>query len=364
MTNFLQFHVLTTYPAANLNRDDTGRPKTLHFGGVERLRVSSQSLKRAMRTSADFAAALHGAIGTRSNTFTDALVAALRQRQMPDDEITKRVGKVIEKDKLGKPKKESALHTEQLVHLGPEELARLEALADRLVASDELADKDAVVLVQKPKAADIALFGRMLADNPGYNVEAAAQVAHAFTTHKVSVEDDFYTAVDDLKSADRDADRGAGFIGVTEYGAGVFYLYVCVDVNLLVANLAGDKALATTTLEAFVDALTMVSPKGKQNSFASRAYASFALAELGTRTPRSLAAAFLRPIGTYGDGNVDYGVASRKALLDKRKTFDEVYGQCWTKAAHLDVLVDDATTDSGSLAALKALAWEAVDGVA
>ncbi len=358
MTTFLQFHVLTTYPAANLNRDDTGRPKTMYFGGQERLRVSSQSLKRAIRTSDVFENALEGALGKRSNSFADPLVTMLRARGVSQEDIEKRVGAVIEKDKLGKPKKEKPTGTEQLVHLAPEELQRLEALADRLASGDELAEKETVVLVAKPRAADIALFGRMLADNPVYNVEAAAQVAHAFTTHRVSVEDDYYTAVDDLKAANREADRGAGFIGVQEYGAGVFYLYVCLDASLLVRNLAGDTALAATTAASLVEAACTVSPKGKQNSFASRAYASFALAEMGSRAPRSLAAAFLQPVGV-GDAENDYGAASKARLVELRGKFDDAYGKTWDKDAMLDVF-----GGSGNLQDLKALAREAVNAAA
>lgn len=356
MTTFLQLHILTTYAASNLNRDDTGRPKTLSFGGVDRLRVSSQSLKRAFRTSDVFADATSGAFGTRSNTFTDSLVAALRKHGVPDAEIPAKVSAVIDKDKLGKPKKDNIAHTEQLVHLGPEELNRLDGLADRLVSGDALADKEALVLVQKPRAADIALFGRMLADNPLYNVEAAAQVAHAFTTHRVSIEDDFYTAVDDLKSANKEADRGAGFIGVGEYGSGVFYLYVCVDADQFVRNLSGDKKLAGDAVEAFVEAAATVSPKGKQNSYASRAYASFALGEVGSRTPRSLAAAFVKPVGAEGEN--DFDGASKQKLIDLRTSFDKVYGQCWNKQHIMDV-----AGGQGSLEELKALAREAVDAV-
>ena len=360
MTVFLQLHVLTTYAAANLNRDDTGRPKTLYFGGQERLRVSSQSLKRAIRTCDLFRETLGGALGTRSNSFADALVDALRKRGMAQEEIGKRVGAVIEKDKLGKLKKDKPTDTEQLVHLAPEELARLEALAGRLIdGADIAAEKEALVLAAKPRAADIALFGRMLADNPTYNVEAAAQVAHAFTTHRVSVEDDYYTAVDDLKAANREADRGAGFIGVQEYGAGVFYLYVCLDAGQLVRNLPGDgKALAATAAQTLVEALCTVSPRGKQNSYASRAYASFALAEMGSRTPRTLAGAFLRPVGV-GDLENDYGAVSVRRLLDLRGKFDRAYGPCWTKDAMMDVAAGE-----GSLAELKALAHEAVHAAA
>lgn len=364
MTTFLQLHVLTTYPAANLNRDDTGRPKTLIFGGAERLRVSSQSLKRALRTSDLFCeriggkpGATDGNIGTRSNTFTAALVKALQTRNMPDDDIEKKVGAVIEKAKLGKPKKEKIIYTEQLVHLSPEELARLENLADRLMAGDELAEKEAVVLVAKPRAADIALFGRMLADNPGYNVEAACQVAHAFTTHKATVEDDFYTAVDDLKNADRDADRGAGFMGVMEHGSGVFYLYICLDASLLVRNLAGDVDLAIKTGCALIEAAAMVSPKGKQNSYASRAYADFALLETGTHAPRTLAAAFIKPVGV--DRENDYGAASKKRLIALRGQFDAAYGKPDNRGEKI-VDVSGDTEGKVSLAELLALAEEAI----
>lgn len=365
MTQFFQLHILTPYAASNLNRDDAGRPKTLIFGGAERLRVSSQSLKRAFRTSVVFGEATGGALGTRSNSFTESLVQALRKAGINDDEkITKTVSAVITKEKLGAPKKENNRVTEQLVHLAPEELTRLEALAVRLTAGDDIeADKEALVLVQKPRAADIALFGRMLADNPLYNVEAAAQVAHAFTTHRVSVEDDFYTAVNDLKSTNPEADRGAGFIGVGEYGAGVFYLYINVDTDQLLRNLAGDKILAAKTLEGFIEAALTVSPKGKQNSYASRTYASYALAELGSRAPRSLAAAFVRPVGVLPHIDESDYLASSIARLSKlRKNFDNVYGACATKTAHLNTVAEDG--DAGSFASVKALATEAIDGIA
>lgn len=345
MTTFLQLHLLTTYPASNLNRDDTGRPKTVIFGGAERLRISSQSNKRAIRTSDVFASSLSGVLGTRSNGFTSALIKVLKTRGMPDDQIVKRVGDVIDKDRLGKKKNDKPTDTEQLVHLGPDELARLEGLADRLVAGDELAEKEAVVLTHKPRAADIALFGRMLADNPTYNVEAAAQVAHAFTTHRVSVEDDFYTAVDDLKSADREQDRGAGFIGVQEYGSGIFYLYICLNASLLKDNLADDTDLAVKAGRALIEAAATVSPKGKQNSFASRAYADFLLLEAGSRAPRTLAAAFLKPVG-QGDLENDYGAISKKRLLELREKFDAAYGATDPEPAILDVTAGDGTLDA------------------
>src|SRR5690606_38759447 len=135
-------------------------------------------------------------------------------------------------------------------------------------------------------------FGRMLADDPAFNREAAVQVAHAINTHRAVVEDDYYTAVDDLKTAAEDA--GAGFVGEAGFGAGLFYLYLCIDRDLLARNLGGDGELAQAGVAALVEAAARVAPKGKQASFASRAHASYALIERGAAAPRTLAAAFLK----------------------------------------------------------------------
>ena len=113
------------------------------------------------------------------------------------------------------------------------------------------------------------MFGRMLASSPAFNVEAAVQVAHAITIHKVAVEDDYFSAVDDLNRGEEDV--GAAHIGEAGFGAGVFYLYLCINRELLLENLGGDTSLTAKTLEALVHAATKVSPTGKQNSFASRA---------------------------------------------------------------------------------------------
>lgn len=346
MTQFIQLHLLTPYAASNLNRDDTGRPKTVTFGGAERLRISSQSLKRAFRQSDVFASRLPGALGKRSTSFTQALVDALLAHGLDGETATARAAAVISAGSLGKVKKGSA-KTEQLVHLGPEELAAIAALAERLSAGEPDA-KELQVLKDKPRAADIAMFGRMLADNPGFNVEAAVQVAHAFTTHRASVEDDFYTAVDDLKSDVAD-DRGAGFIGVQEYGAGLFYLYICINADLLLDNLAGDVALARSSLDALITAAATVSPSGKQNSFASRSKASYLLLETGTDTPRSLAGAFQKPVSTGDDA--DFFAASTARLEGLRDGYSRAYGE---RFAPTLLRVDDPA--SASLADLIAAA--------
>ena len=189
-------------------------------------------------------------------------------------------------------------------------------------------------------AADIAMFGRMLAASARFNVEAAVQVAHAVTVHKAVAEDDFFTAVDDLN---RD-DAGAGHMGVLEFGAGLYYLYICIDRALLAENLGGDEALTQKALNALVTAACTVAPTGKQASFASRAYACFALAEKGDDTPRNLSLAFLRPVSEPQDGSI--AQAAIRALEDTKGKMDKVYGQS------PDSTYFDAIAGEGSLAAL------------
>lgn len=168
------------------------------------------------------------------------------------------------------------------------------------------------------------MFGRMLADAPAFNVEAAVQVAHAVTVHKSAVEDDYFSAVDDLNSG-LDV-QGAGHIGERGYGAGLFYLYICINRELLLENLGGDTALMSKALEAFIHAVTKVSPTGMQASHASRAYASYVLAEKGDQQPRSLAQAFLKPIKPYDDE--DMHEKAVKAIELRYTNFDKVYGAC------------------------------------
>ncbi|MBA1329674.1 CRISPR-associated protein Cse4, partial [Candidatus Endoriftia persephone str. Guaymas] len=187
------------------------------------------------------------------------------------------------------------LEIEQLAHFSPEELAAIDALVDELAASGEAPTQERLALLrERHTAADIALFGRMLASSPKYNTEAAAQVAHAISVHKVTVEDDFFTAVDDLNNGEED--MGAGHMGETEFAAGLFYQYICIDRDLLRKNLSGDTELADKTLDALIRAAATVAPCGKQNSFASRARASYILCERGEAQPRSLSVAFLKPV--------------------------------------------------------------------
>ncbi|MCU7816055.1 MAG: type I-E CRISPR-associated protein Cas7/Cse4/CasC [Candidatus Thiodiazotropha sp. (ex Rostrolucina anterorostrata)] len=344
MSRFVQLHLLTSYPPANLNRDDLGRPKTASMGGAQRLRISSQSLKRAWRKSELFEQALAGHVGVRTKemgrqVFTNLLDKGAKEKDAKAwaIDIAGQFGKIKKEDK----KNEDSLHVldiEQLAHFSPEEQKVIEDLVDSLVQRGTGPEKEELSLLRKQhSAADIALFGRMLANSPAYNTEAAAQVAHAISVHKVTVEDDFFTAVDDLNSGEEDV--GAGHMGEIEFAAGLFYQYVCIDRELLRENLGGDQTLTNKTLAALTEAAATVAPTGKQNSFASRAKASYIHAEIGDQQPRSLSVAFLEPV--TGNDMLEVAIESLEKTL---QGMDQAYGDCADKRFVMNV-----TNGEGSL---------------
>lgn len=333
MSRFIQLHLLTSYPPANLNRDDLGRPKTAMMGGVPRLRVSSQSLKRAWRKSDVFENALKDHVGTRTKSMGQEIFKALVEKGVAEKKAadwTKSIAGVF-----GKLKKES-LDIEQLAHFSPEEKTAIDELVATLAERGSEPEADELKLLRKQhSAADIALFGRMLASSPAFNTEAACQVAHAISVHKVDVEDDFFTAVDDLNTGEEDL--GAGHMGETEFAAGLFYQYVCIDRELLKENL-GDDELVNKTLAALIEAAATVAPTGKQNSFASRARASYILCETGDQQPRSLSAAFLKPVA--GTDMLSTAISSLEDAVEK---MDNAYGPCADRRSKLDVQQGEGT---------------------
>lgn len=349
MSTFIQLHLLTSYPPSNLNRDDLGRPKTAVMGGRTRLRVSSQSLKRAWRESDLFKDAVGDYIGKRTKKMGLEATEAFEKAKVKQKDaiawgkqIAEAFAETEGKDK-DKPYKETLL--KQPIHLSHVEYDRLKKLINTICQEKRAPRKEEMELLSKEhNAVDIAMFGRMLAVKGKMNLgmEAAVQVAHAITVHEVAVEDDYFTAVDDLNTEQDEA--GAAHIGETEFAAGVFYLYICINKDLLVENLKNKEPeksdeLADKALAALVEAAAKVSPTGKQCSFASRACASFIMAEKGKQQPRSLAVAFLKPV--KGQEILDLSI---KELEKRRENFDKVYGPCAD-----DKLIMNAETGEGSL---------------
>ena len=317
MTHFIQLHLLTSYPPANLNRDDLGRPKTAMMGGRKRLRVSSQSLKRTWRTSALFEEALGQHCGKRTKKIGVNAAAGLIAKGVDEKkakEWATEIAKAFAAVEKGK------LETGQLVHIGPEEQAAVDALVATLAEENRAPEKaELQSLRHRTNAVDVALFGRMLAEHHDSSIDASCQVAHAITVHAAEVEDDYFTAVDDLNTSEEH--RGAAHVGDAGFGAGLFYSYVCIDRHMLEENLDGDRELADRAIAALLEAAVRTSPKGKQNSFGSRAHASYVLVEAGDQQPRSLSVSFLKPVS--GDNQA---LDAIQRLERQVSAFDGAYG--------------------------------------
>lgn len=328
MSTFIQLHLLTAYAPSNLNRDDLGRPKTAIMGNINRLRISSQSLKRAWRTSDCFYQSLSDHIGVRSRRFARDWIYKPMVEQGVSEKIAKESAIKIA-GQFGKVKNEKTpkdpltnIDIEQLVHISNDEQHAIASLVKQLISEKRIPTDDEVKLLRKQNSSvDIALFGRMLADSPAFNVDAACQVSHALGVSSVTIEDDFFTAVDDLNNKEQDA--GSAHLGDRGFASALFYTYICISRDLLLDNLNGDEALVEKTLKALTESAAKVAPTGMQNSFASRAYTSYLLIEKGTQQPRSLAVAYFNPIRSQD--MVNDAITRLEQQLDK---FDQVYGQC------------------------------------
>jgi CRISPR system Cascade subunit CasC len=355
MKKFLQIHMLTSYPPSNLNRDDLGRPKTAIIGGTTRLRVSSQSLKRAWRTSSVFQERtgnsggtidLHTQTGVRTKRIGEEIYKKLTDGGIKETEAVKWTRSIVEQ--FGKLKKETDehpdnLHIEQLAFISPEEQKAIFGLVDSIIKSKKEPVKEELALLRHENtAADLALFGRMLASSPSFNVDAACQVSHAFSVQKVVVEDDFFTAVDDLNKGIEDA--GAGHMGDVEFASGIFYTYIAVDRELLLDNLKGagkeSNELLDRTIKALIEAAATIAPTGKQNTFASRARAHYIMAEIGNQQPRSLALAYVKAVsGDMLDNSI-------KSIHEIKEKMDTAYGKCSDESEVMDVLNGEGSLES------------------
>lgn len=311
----IQIHMLQNYSPANLNRDDTGSPKDAVFGGTRRGRISSQCLKRSIRRSAAFAEAFHSEnlLAVRTRTLPDLIRKALEAAGADSkeiDEVVKRVpeiGREAAKAKGGEDaeggdenSEETAAETatKQLVFIGRDEIG---PMAEKLLsiykqqgkkwAAMKIADITKALGSSMPRSVDIALFGRMTTSAAFEDVYAAAQVAHALSTHSLVQEFDYYTAVDDLSG-----EAGAGMIGDVEFNSSTYYKYFNIHWEKLVENLGGDAAVARRAVLAFVEASATAQPSGKQNTFAAHNLPDVVLVEVSEKNlPVSYANAFLKP---------------------------------------------------------------------
>ncbi|MDO4724634.1 MAG: type I-E CRISPR-associated protein Cas7/Cse4/CasC [Comamonadaceae bacterium] len=345
MSLFLEFHLIQNFAPSNLNRDDTGAPKDAIFGGQRRARVSSQCFKRSIRMTT----AAHDLLpqeyrGIRTKKLKSLLLEKLPGRDAAEAEEKIKVALGAAGLKLKDDGK-----TEYLLFLGQNEVSALAALIeqhwDALTASgDKKSKKDAKAslppemvktaksLLDGGKAVDVALFGRMLADLPAVNQDAACQVAHAISTHRVEREFDYFTAVDDCGDED---ETGAGMIGQVEFNSATFYRYAVLDANKLLANLQNDRELALSAVEAFTQALARAIPSGKQNSFAAHNPPEFIGVSLRHTTPLNLANAFEQAVRPRTDTPLT--AASVAALSNYEDKLAAVYAAPQDQWLYLDL---------------------------
>ncbi len=340
MSQFIQLHILTSYAPSNLNRDDLGRPKTAKMGGFDRLRISSQSLKRTWRVSELFEQALSGHIGIRTRELgNDAYekMIAVGIKEKDAKAWASKIANIFRKDQ-----KKDVPAMDALAFVSHEEYASLQDIISTCCEiQNEPSDENLHVLTEKTTSVDLAMFGRMLTGkNSDKSMDAACQVAHAISVHSVVVEDDYFIAVDDLN--DGKEGTGSAHIGESGFAAALFYSNICINKTQLIQNLDGNEELANKAIQALTEAAVKVSPKGKQNCFASRAYASYVLAEKGEQQPRTLSVAFLNPVT-----DVDQASAAIEALTKQVANFDSVYGACADSRYAINAL-----TGEGSFAEL------------
>jgi len=360
---FVQIHALASFPGALLNRDDAGLAKRLPFGGAERTRVSSQALKRRWRFAgeADHEAAKRSShalqnlgmpMGERSKevieravmpqatasmpalhpaalaVVRDALVVALYGEKAADPKNRQALffgqPEIAYVQKIGRELIEQAVSHEALLAASGKEPDKkaLKALDDVLKEMLKPLQKNLRALADTTRGAaglESALFGRMVTSDTAANVQAAVHVAHAFTVHAMERELDYVTAVDDLRSRGADADAGSAGIFDIELTSGLFYIYVSVDVPLLIANLDGDATLAGQVVDRLIQLIARTSPGAKKGSTAPYAHAEFILVETGDDQPRTLANAFRRPVPLRGDvfENTMQALAAHLSNLDR-----------------------------------------------
>ncbi|NUV87554.1 type I-E CRISPR-associated protein Cas7/Cse4/CasC [Streptomyces sp. KAI-26] len=335
----LDIHILQTVPPSNLNRDDTGTPKSATYGGVRRSRVSSQAWKRATREA--FRELLDSSeLGIRTKKVVEVLAERVMEldsslppaaaQALAAETITTATGsKVAVPGRKSKQDAEDAAPAEStyLMFLSNRQYGALAAMTveggkggDLQALKDFFKVKEnksrAKQLVLTEHSVDIALFGRMVADSTDLNVDAAAQVAHALSVHAVEVESDYYTAVDDKNT---DAETGAGMIGTIDFNSATLYRYAALDVNRLQENLGAGhddarpveptRRAVAAFLEGFITSL----PTGKINTFGNQTLPAAVIVKVRSRRPVSYVAAFEEPVALSKGGGFLKGSCKRLA---------------------------------------------------
>ena len=343
----VSIHTLQNYPASNLNRDDTGAPKTQYFGGCERARISSQCQKYAWRHAWNEKKLplphAFDTLGIRTRDLPMMIRDRLKDRIEDPSLLEAIFKKLADFGKKGKGEAKNgtseeksdadAVHTQQILFYSPNEV---DAIADDLYdyvrkeghdakSFKKLKAKDLSAVYQDisilPMCLDVSLFGRMTTDNSMRKVESAIQVAHALSTNALLPESDFFVAVDDMTLARNET--GTGLLMHFDYNSSCYYRYASINLDQWIRNLAVGRSEDVTSiirevLPSVIQTIALINPTGKQNSFAANTAPSTILVELiDNNIPVSYANAFVQPIQTTLSENVSEDICrkSEDALL-------------------------------------------------
>ncbi len=331
----IEIHMLKNYPPVNLNRDDSGAPKSCFFGGVQRGRISSQCLKRSWRTSDIFKNV--GSYGIRTRKLPELVAERLLEMGVKADLVEEARAKLTGiANKDGTTTNDGK--TAQIVFYSKDDIERVVVRVKEAIDTDgdlktfkkrKAKEFDAMKAEAKvsPVSADIALFGRMVTSEYFMNVDAAMQVAHAISTHAVNRESDYYTAMDDLLKAGEET--GAGMVGDTDYNSCCYYEYASIDTDALAENLknAPDREILMGKLiPALLQAMAYSNPSGKQNTFAGQIMPDLVMIECKQdKIPLSYVNAYETPVPTWGS-NPRIVETSIRRLADHVDSMDNAYG--------------------------------------
>lgn len=316
---FVDVHVIQSLPPSNVNRDDTGSPKTAMYGGVRRSRVSSQSWKRAIRQYFNSESADN--VGVRSLNVVEYVSDFIRAKDssVPANDAMLMAEKVFNiagvKTQDQKTKALFFIGKKQAVELADAAIKHAGLLADIDGNKSDIKGLKANLqnILRDNPSVDIALFGRMVADDPSLNEDASVQVAHAISTHAVQTEFDFYTALDDLAPEDN---AGAGMLGTVEFNSSTLYRYANIAVHDLVRQLKnGDQAVSASKL--FIEAFTNSMPTGKSNTFANLTIPHLLMVNIRQDRPVNLVTAFENPVKSYAGNSKGNSVTSIERLFSE-----------------------------------------------
>jgi CRISPR system Cascade subunit CasC len=319
----IELHILQSFPVSCLNRDDVGAPKSAVFGGANRARISSQCLKRAIRELAqEDSPALFA--GNRSRLIITPVADALRANGVADAQATniaKQVGDYLATTDEAAAKK-GELKVKTLMFLSPSEVAALGKELAALAKADpkakiEKAIAKACKSAALKDAADIAIFGRMVASDHSLTLEGAGMFSHALSTHKADNDLDFFAAVDDLQSQD---EAGAGMTGTLEFTSATYYRYAALNLDLLAKHLAAlSLAERKAVVKTFVTAAIQAVPGARKNSMNANTLPCYVLGLAKDKgQPLQLINAFEKPVASK-NGIADASIVALKAHHEQLK---------------------------------------------